>query len=580
MEVSIYLANTFDSSHLYRLVGKTAWTAGWVSKLQDITYSYDAMGNMTSLAEAGTSTAARNATYAYDDLDRLVAATGTAPGGALLYAERYSYDPIGNLLQKKATQSTSTIISTYAYTGNTAGLTANPHAVTSISNQQGTTTLSTLSFTYDQKGNPTTSNLRDGAGTVIPGSEHAYTWDDEDQLSRLVIGAATSSHELNYVYGVGGDRLQQREASSTSLLYVSKNYNLTMSATGTITDIEKHVYADSLHLATIQGSGPSVKGYWNHVDHLSGANIITDAAGAVQETLDYLPFGGIRLDQKAGTWSEQRKYAGHEFDDNSGLSYMEARYYDPATGRFLNEDPAFRTLSFNLEDPQSLNSYSYARNNPLKYVDLDGRFPISLQAAHSMTFAVGDFLTLGLYTQAFDRVGIAGSGLGTRSARGEATAGDYVGTIGRVALSTAQVASGALVAGATLGELSATISPGKIQTTSKYLDEDFSKEVNVSRSKYGEAAEHILDAQRNGKPSVLTIDRPLGDANRTTALKGMSKVPGKQLDEYPPAMFKEGGANASVRAISPRDNMSAGACIGNQCRSLSNGSKVKITVTK
>ncbi|WP_423815646.1 NucA/NucB deoxyribonuclease domain-containing protein [Ralstonia solanacearum species complex bacterium KE056] len=50
------------------------------------------------------------------------------------------------------------------------------------------------------------------------------------------------------------------------------------------------------------------------------------------------------------------------------------------------------------------------------------------------------------------------------------------------------------------------------------------------------------------------------------------------LDEYPPAMFKEGGAGASVRAISPRDNMSAGACIGNACRGLPDGTRVRINV--
>jgi filamentous hemagglutinin len=55
-------------------------------------------------------------------------------------------------------------------------------------------------------------------------------------------------------------------------------------------------------------------------------------------------------------------------------------------------------------------------------------------------------------------------------------------------------------------------------------------------------------------------------------------VPGKHLDEYPPAMFKEGGAGASVRAIKPRDNLSGGACIGNACRGLPNGTRVRIRV--
>lgn len=52
----------------------------------------------------------------------------------------------------------------------------------------------------------------------------------------------------------------------------------------------------------------------------------------------------------------------------------------------------------------------------------------------------------------------------------------------------------------------------------------------------------------------------------------------RQLDEYPPAMFREGGAGSSVRPVSPADNMGAGASIGNQCRGLACGSQVRIVV--
>ncbi len=52
---------------------------------------------------------------------------------------------------------------------------------------------------------------------------------------------------------------------------------------------------------------------------------------------------------------------------------MDARYYNPNFGRFLSEDPAFLKLSNELTDPQSFNSYAYARNNPLKYLDPDGK---------------------------------------------------------------------------------------------------------------------------------------------------------------------------------------------------------------
>jgi filamentous hemagglutinin len=77
---------------------------------------------------------------------------------------------------------------------------------------------------------------------------------------------------------------------------------------------------------------------------------------------------------------------------------------------------------------------------------------------------------------------------------------------------------------------------------------------------------------------VITTDRPGAPGGREEAIGGHDKVPGKQLDEYPPAIAKEGGAGASVRPISPSDNMGAGASLGNQMRPYPDGSKIRIKV--
>jgi len=65
--------------------------------------------------------------------------------------------------------------------------------------------------------------------------------------------------------------------------------------------------------------------------------------------------------------SEEFRYTGKQ-ENPTGLYYFGARYYDPATGRFTTRDAVFGDLS----DPQSLNRYSYCRNNPMKYIDPDG----------------------------------------------------------------------------------------------------------------------------------------------------------------------------------------------------------------
>lgn len=102
--------------------------------------------------------------------------------------------------------------------------------------------------------------------------------------------------------------------------------------------------------------------------------------------------------------------------------------------------------------------------------------------------------------------------------------------------------------------------------------------IEVSASRHPEAAKHIQDAQAAGHPSALMIDRAGAKARRTASLRGVPTKKGLDRDEYPPAMFKEGGEGASVRYITPSDNRGAGSVIGNQCRDLPNGTRVQIVV--
>ncbi|NMR27968.1 RHS repeat-associated core domain-containing protein [Pseudoalteromonas sp. NEC-BIFX-2020_015] len=65
-------------------------------------------------------------------------------------------------------------------------------------------------------------------------------------------------------------------------------------------------------------------------------------------------------------------YTGHKFDTDLGLSYMQARYYDPVIGRFYSNDP------IGFRDVHSFNRYAYANNNPYKYIDPDGNNPVAI----------------------------------------------------------------------------------------------------------------------------------------------------------------------------------------------------------
>ena len=113
--------------------------------------------------------------------------------------------------------------------------------------------------------------------------------------------------------------------------------------------------------------------------------------------------------------------------------------------------------------------------------------------------------------------------------------------------------------------------------------DDVKKDVNIDPDKYPESAQHIKEAQEAGHPAVLTKgDGPdAAKANRKEATGGAEPAgPGKQNDEYPPAMSKEGGKGASVKPIGASDNMGSGASLGNQTRDLKPGDKFRVTTNK
>jgi RHS repeat-associated protein len=130
-----------------------------------------------------------------------------------------------------------------------------------------------------------------------------------------------------------------------------------------------------LGLATGAWCGEVVEYY--HTDAIGNVRAVTNGAGQVVERHDYLPFGeecttGTCASNPGLNGGQPRKFTGKERDAETGLDYFGARYYGSKLGRFTTTDPAY-TIQENLVDPQRWNRYAYARNNPLRYVDPDGR---------------------------------------------------------------------------------------------------------------------------------------------------------------------------------------------------------------
>ena len=100
-------------------------------------------------------------------------------------------------------------------------------------------------------------------------------------------------------------------------------------------------------------------------DHQGNNRVVINQSGTVEETNHYYPFGGV-----FGTTGNTQpyKYNGKEFDTKKGLNWYDygARYYDAALGRFTTVDPSS-------ENYYAFNPYSYCVNNPIKYIDPDGK---------------------------------------------------------------------------------------------------------------------------------------------------------------------------------------------------------------
>jgi len=230
------------------------------------------------------------------------------------------------------------------------------------------------------------------------------------------------------------------------------------------------------------------------------------------------------------------------------------RYYSSAMGRFMTPDWAAKPTAVpyaSFGNPQSLNLYSYVKNNPTTVRDPDGHC------------GFGDCAIPAIFVGAAIVVSAA-----------------YVGT--EVYLHTPSTQRSIdTFSSAASANISANISAVK-STISRWFSKSSTgggtqpKDIYIDPNKYPASAGHIADAQAAGHPDVLTVQRPGSDARGRAATAGRPTQPGTDRDEYPPKSTQEGGAGASVRDIPSSDNRGGGASFGNQIRDVPNGGQIRV----
>lgn len=130
-----------------------------------------------------------------------------------------------------------------------------------------------------------------------------------------------------------------------------------------------------------------------HSDILGSPTVETNTDGEIVALLHYQAFGN-ELDNK----TDDVGYTGHKFDTDLGLSYMQARYYDPVIGRFYSNDPVGAVAHLGtVNGIHGFNRYAYANNNPYRFVDPTGMaVEVSLKA-----YPIGKAPIVGKYGHAF-----------------------------------------------------------------------------------------------------------------------------------------------------------------------------------
>ncbi|MFO3790191.1 DNRLRE domain-containing protein [Bacillus mojavensis] len=293
-------------------------------------YEYDANGNRTTI----NSSASGKVKYEYGKLNQLI--KETHEDGTVI---EYTYDGFGN-------RKTVTTVKN--------GSSKTVNASFNIMNQL--TKVNDESVSYDKNGNRTS----DGKFT--------YTWDAEDNLT-AVTKKGEDKPFATYKYDEKGNRIQKTvNGKVTNYFYDGDSLNVLYETDADNKVTKSYTYGDSGQLLSYTENG---KKYFYHYNAHGDVIAISDSTGKTVAKYQYDAWGNPTKTEASDEVKDNRyRYAGYQYDEETGLYYLMARYYEPRNGVFLSLDPDPGSDGDSLDQ----NGYTYGNNNPVMNVDPDGHW--------------------------------------------------------------------------------------------------------------------------------------------------------------------------------------------------------------
>ncbi len=314
------------------------------SVISSYAYQYDKNGNRTLQTELQNGLT-ETTTYNYDSLDRLKDFIVT--DGSNITLTEYTFDSY-NRKTEKVTENTILVKSrAYSYD--------ETNWLTRIDDDK---TPKIITYTYDNNGNMTGKS-----DSSLPNDDATFVYDSRNQLVQFTRGPPGNEIILGqYDYNSAGLRVRHRLSERGDVDYYYDDDAV----------IEEHNAADNSLLAhyryadRLLSLDTGLDTQYYHHDALGSTVNLTNPTGATQVSYILDPWGHIR--RQTGFSLNRHIFTSQEHDENTGLIYFGARYYDPDIARFITQDSYLGESNI----PPSLNRYLYAYSNPTVYVDLMG----------------------------------------------------------------------------------------------------------------------------------------------------------------------------------------------------------------